>query len=129
MRGGSFSPPLPKQRVRTHPSLYKWVRRVSRNRYQARAWLPVEHGGSINLGLYLTEVAADQAVRHWIAAGMDPTKGLPAGVLPKYAIERDGQFAWAVKLAGVRHVSKKRFPTAALAHRAGLRFVTAKAAQ
>jgi hypothetical protein len=82
-RGGKGSP-AHRRRAAKRETEYQFVRKCSA-KYQARVWcaLPV---GSVNLGLYDEERAAWDAVKLWLRAGADPTRGLPAKVLPKWVI-------------------------------------------
>ena len=114
-----------RQRDRRHACRYRYVRRPTGSRlYQARVYLPVEKGGSINLGLYETEAAAHQVVTAWIRAGADPTKGLPPGVLPKYVKSVEDGFTWTVTLGG-RRLGGEVFATAREAFYAALEAVNA----
>lgn len=114
-----------RQRDRRHACRYRYVRRPTGSHlYQARVYLPVDKGGSINLGLYETESAAHQVVTAWIRAGADPTKGLPAGVLPKYVKAVEGGFTWGVVLGGKR-LGGELFATVEGAFHAALQAVNA----
>lgn len=94
------------RKPRTHraePTDYgcRFVRKVKGRKYQGRFPLPASQGGTINLGLWDTPKEAREAVKKWVEAGNSPVKGLPPGVLPKYARRRDdGKFDAAVRKNG-----------------------------
>lgn len=116
---------VPATRSKRHACQYKWVRRIGPHSYQARVWLPVERGGSINLGLYDSEIKAYAAVRAWVKAGADPVKGLPECVLPKYVRGEEGRFHWSVTTRAGKITSQITYRTAADAHRAAVSHLNA----
>lgn len=112
-------PPAPARggRVRLHPCRHLYVRKVGGRKYQARVWLPAPLG-SVNLGLYDDEAPAWRAVRAWIAAGADPCRGLPPGVLPKW-VRDDGRGGFLGRRATAEGFSLAGpFPTPEEAHHA-----------
>jgi hypothetical protein len=72
------------------------MRRINK-KYQARVWPGSRDRlyGSINLGLYETEAAAQAAIREWVKAGCHPARGLPPGILPKWVTRGPGGLRWS----------------------------------
>ena len=91
--------------------------------WQARSWLPLPIG-SVNLGLYRTEVEAHIAVKNWIKAGGDPCLGLPHGILPKWVVRGEGCYLAVLRTRkGERIVLRGEFETPESAHHAARREV------
>lgn len=130
-------PPRVRLRERRH-ACSEFIRKVKGDKYQLRWWIEVEHGGSVNCGLYASEWEAERvrtqleeevrkvpgrgktALSLWLAMKPLIARGvIPAGVLPKYVRAVGGVFMGCVRLGGkggrvVEH--PERFATPESAH-------------
>ena len=73
---------IPVRRVGTR---IQYIQRRRNGLILARAWHPVL--GSIYLGDWKSSREANAAVEKWYAAGGNPLRALPEGILPKYVRE------------------------------------------
>lgn len=116
------SPPAPRLRARPDHDAPRFVRRTKGRSYQARVWLGVDAGGSLNLGLFtvnehetweLARWAAARAAREFVrrfdgsnlCAVLDELRRrrwIPEGVLPKYVSPTAGGAAFTARCRLVR---------------------------
>lgn len=75
-------------------SEFRWVRRSSPNRFQARPWF---RGVHVNLGTFDSEEQAWFAIRRWIRSGR---RVKPGRILPRYVRPREGKFYARKKVGG-----------------------------